>query len=118
MNARDIAALLATVRGEARGEPAEGKRLVAEVLARRAQKRGTSIEHEAHRPWQFSCWNSADPNRELCASEERTLLAVLSVEANGSSPTHYHTRAIAPAWAVGHAPCTAVGAHLFYNDVR
>lgn len=42
---------------EARGEPLAGKLAVASVLVNRAETRGTSLDREALRRRQFSCWN-------------------------------------------------------------
>lgn len=42
---------------ECRGEPAEGQRAVASVIANRARARHTTPDAECLRAWQFSCWN-------------------------------------------------------------
>lgn len=69
--------LALTLYGEARGEPAEGKRAVAWVVRNRrdAAKAWREKRHTNHplygdgsvagvvlRRWQFSCWNSKDSN--------------------------------------------------------
>jgi spore germination cell wall hydrolase CwlJ-like protein len=54
-----------TVWAEARGEPYEGKRAVAEVIQRRAAQHWFSdgtVAGAVLRPSQFSCWRTADPN--------------------------------------------------------
>ena len=82
------------------------------------------------KPWQFSCWNTNDPNRaKLLAISEanrtfRTCLSVAgralagAVEDKTAGATHYHTRTVTPAWSRGRAPCAVIGGHLFYNDVE
>jgi spore germination cell wall hydrolase CwlJ-like protein len=69
--------LAATLYGEARGEPAVGKRAVAWVVRNRltAARKWREAKGRQHplfgdgtvagvvlRPWQFSCWNKGDPN--------------------------------------------------------
>jgi spore germination cell wall hydrolase CwlJ-like protein len=52
-----------TVLGEARGEGTQGKLAVAHVIRNRMAKSGKSVADTVLAPWQFSCWNQADPNR-------------------------------------------------------
>ena len=67
-----IETLARTIYGEARGELVRGKEAVAAVVmnrVRRAMERGgywwgSTAEEVCLRPWQFSCWNENDPNRE------------------------------------------------------
>lgn len=68
----DLQVLSATIYGEARGEPLEGKQAVAcVVLNRVAQSAGRrqfgdgTIAGACLAPWQFSCWNENDPNRAV-----------------------------------------------------
>lgn len=78
---------------------------------------------------QFSCWLTADPNRaklervdetdrlfRICLRIARRALAG-SIDDPTKGATHYHTRAVAPAWARGREPSAEIGSHLFYNDV-
>lgn len=131
--------LARTLYGEARGEPTPGKEAVACVIlnrAARAEARGGSywwgrdVAGVCLKPWQFSCWNPGDPNRpKLLAVTEsnRAFRACLEVadralagaiEDITKGATHYHTRAVTPAWSRGRTPCAEVGAHVFYNDVE
>lgn len=57
--------------GEARGEPAEGQLAVAHVPLTRLKDRiankrkyGNSLREIILTPWQFSCFNKQDPNRD------------------------------------------------------
>lgn len=71
-----------TILGEARGEPREAQLGVAHVLHNRLMdgRWGNTLASVAQHPWQFSCWNANDPNREfmlaLDDSDPRVLMAV------------------------------------------
>jgi N-acetylmuramoyl-L-alanine amidase len=79
----DFAPLVATVWGEARGQPVQGQQAVAHVVLNRAAARtpsgkpqwwGGSIEGVITKPWQFSCWNDNDPNAPGCRDLRDRLL--------------------------------------------
>lgn len=145
---RDIDTLARTLYGEARGEDRQGKMAVACVILNRVKKRKMAgyriidgvktptIDATCLRPWQFSCWNKNDPNREKCLNVtpadakfvECYNIAMLAVDfltgsrddwdiVNGA--THYYNpKACAmPRWAVGKKPCAVVGHHLFFNNI-
>lgn len=136
---RDTDTLARTIYGEARGELVRGQEAVAAVVinrVRRARVRGgrywwgATIEEVCHKPWQFSCWNPNDPNREkirTVTAENRTFQTCLRVarravsgtlkDATGGA-THYHALGAAPVWARRLAPCAEIGRHQFYNDVE
>lgn len=136
----DPAQVLArTLWGEARGEPVRGKEAVAAVVLNRvarAQARGGrywwggDIVAVCLKPWQFSCWNAADPNRAklLAVTEADAAFAAClriarrAVAGSLTDPTagatHYHARGIHPPWAWRLAPCAEIGGHLFYNTVE
>lgn len=61
----DVRHMAVTVYGEARGEPLEGQVAVAYVIRNRAATRKQTISEVVHAPFQFSCWNPYDPNRQL-----------------------------------------------------
>ncbi len=125
--------LARTVYGEARGESVRGKEAVAAVVMNRVRRGGwwgETVEHVCRKPNQFSCWNRTDPNRvkveradqsdrvfRICVRIARRAVAgVLGDPTRGA--THYHTRAVAPAWARALEPSAEIGNHLFYNDVE
>lgn len=131
--------LARTLWGEARGEKLDGIEAVASVILNRvarAQARGgrywwgDDIAGVCLRPWQFSCWNATDPNRDklLAVTEAnrafRTCLGVAdraiagTLEDRTKGAMHYHTRAVTPSWSRGKTPCAVIGGHLFYNDVE
>lgn len=135
---RDVDILARTIYGEARGELARGKEAVAAVIMnrlRRGRERqgywwGDSVETVCTKPWQFSCWNSGDPNREkilaagadsrvfqACLRVARRALAGKLADPTGGA-THYHTRAVRPPWARAKTPSAEIGEHQFYNDIE
>lgn len=136
-----------TIWGEARGEGQIGMIAVAHVIlnrvrARRWYGRGVkgvddhSVAAVCLKPWQFSCWNAADPNREklLALTPDdpdfrRCLFAALGVMINAqgfADPTegsdHYHADHLTPGqlpdWAKGERPVVSIGRHKFYNTIR
>ena len=52
-----------TVLGEARGESFLGQCAIAHVILNRMKRHAASVADTVLAPWQFSCWNHADPNR-------------------------------------------------------
>lgn len=100
---------------------------VAGLLARHRRARERRRAWESH--WRFSFWNPGNPNRRVILAVEagdpvfagclriarRAVAGVLRDPTGGA--THYHHRAVLPAWAVAKAPCAEIGAHLFYRDI-
>jgi N-acetylmuramoyl-L-alanine amidase len=138
----DREALVATLYGEARGEPVEGRIAVACVLKNRREsgRWGRTFAAVALAPLQFSCWNENDPN---CA-KLRALVDQMAAGAPLTEPvliecdwiasgilsgailgrvgesTHYHAAWMKqiPSWAVGQVPVCRVGQHMFYSHIR
>lgn len=115
-----------TIAGEARGESRRGQLAVAFVPFNRARLSGRSVAQECTRKWQFSCWNTDDPNRAtILALQEHALvpffshiLAILSGKADPSHrATFYHVLSIQPRWSIGHEPCAIIGGHRFYRNI-
>lgn len=136
----EIVTLARTMWGEARGEidAAAGMSAVAHVVLNRVARQtywGKSIEAVCLRPYQFSCWNAADPNRPQLLKvtpTNRTYALALQLAQQICSlsetdrarqdttfrATHYHARQIpTPRWARGRTPCARIGNHIFYCDV-
>lgn len=128
--------LARTIWGEARGEGAEGMQAVAcVVLNREAVARarggywwGGDVIRICQKPYQFSCWNRADPNFQKLMSvtperdlyfatalriAHRALAGVLPDNTGGA--THYHAYGILPRWAEEAEPVTTIGHHVFYR---
>ena len=134
----DIDILARTIYGEARGESDQGKAAVAWTVINRvnfAQNRGgywwgNSIRRVCLKPWQYSCWNRNDPNRNVIlnvtASNSifaRCLEIAEDVIARRSSTpvdgaTHYYADYISPpSWAHSGTFVIKIGVHLFYKDI-
>lgn len=126
--------LARTIWGEARGQPKGGMEAVASVVLNRvaiARERGgfwwgSTIIGVCQKPFQFSCWNANDPNREkLLAVTERnihfaTALRIARRAVHGrltdltGGATHYHAHYVSPKWAKGRVPSAVIGDHIFY----
>ena len=131
--------LARTLWGEARGEGEAGMRAVAFVVLNRAARHnywGANVTEICRKPYQFSCWNSDDPNlhRLLVVSlddpqfrQALDIATAMLSDARGLVPaedptnraTHYHARGLPrpPWWTVGHTACARIGRHIFYNDI-
>jgi len=129
--------LARTLFGEARGEKVRGLEAVACVVVNRVEKAirrggywwGNDVEGVCLRPWQFSCWNMNDPNREqilqvtdtnkVFASCLRVARRALfgGVKDPTQGATHYHRIGLLPAWARNCIPCAEIGNHVFYKDI-
>lgn len=130
----DVEILARTIYGEARGEPILGKEAVASVILnriKRAQKAGgkywwgATIKMVCLKPWQFSCWNRKDVNREkilsvtknnrnfqICLRIARKAIAG-QLKDRTEGATHYHATAVAPIWARGRMYAAEIGRHHF-----
>lgn len=127
---RNIAA--ATAYMEASNQGSIGVRAVMHVLFNRLQfvpKYGSSIADICLKAWQFSCWNTADPNRHRLAilNDDNSILtdcfAAYDEVSAGSDDqtlgaTHYIADGIAPPpWVVEATQTVKIGSHTFYKDV-
>ena len=134
----EIDVLARTLWGEARGEGDEGMKAVACVVMNRikiAQENkdkywwGGTIIDVCQKPYQFSCWNYNDPNREKLLSvndtdlyfatarriAQRGLLGFLPDITEGA--THYHTAGISPYWTRKMNVSAMIGNHIFYREI-
>jgi spore germination cell wall hydrolase CwlJ-like protein len=130
--------LARTIYGEARGENIAGKEAIACVIINRVKKAkennnnfwwGNSVDEVCLKPWQFSCWNKNDPNRDKilkiskkdpvfksCYRIARRGVCGLLKDKTGGA-THYHTKNINPKWSLYKVPSAQIGNHFFYNDI-
>lgn len=129
----DLQVVAATLWGEARNQGEAGVRAVACVIANRTRtrfRRRQSAREVCLDRWQFSCWNTGDPNLprmlrvatrpdrdfEQALAIAREVLSNTLVDVTGGA-RHYHASRILPSWARGVTPCAVFGDHLFYNNV-
>ena len=149
MNPHDVDILSRTVYGEARGEPDIGRLAVAYVPCNRAAIAALFVAAHGRNhplygagtvasactaPWQFSCWNSHDPNLpklialDLDSEEAQPCVSMALAALGRTAPdpscgaTHYHTAMPPrdgmdwpPGWANGQTPTATVGAHVLYR---
>lgn len=128
-NPQDIMAR--TVWGEARGEGFDGMCAVASVIINRVKKPtwwGHDVISVCTKPWQFSCWNQSDPNREKLinvTTDDPQFKIALDISAMAISgelnditlgATSYYDKRMAqpPKWAIEKTPTTIVGNHIFF----
>ena len=132
---REVDAVARTIWGEARGEGRAGMEAVANVIMNRVADRrwGGDAADVALAPFQFSAWNTGDPNRALMIGVNendpnfRTAMDIARRAVAGRLPdrtngaTHFHTSYIArvPSWAraPGARVVARIGGHVFYAGV-
>ncbi len=135
----DVEILARTIYGEARGESIAGKEAVASVVLNRvlrAQKSGgrywwgATVRLVCLKPWQFSCWNRNDVNRQKIlsvAKDNRNFQTCMRIARKAlagqlkdctQGATHYHTASAAPIWSRGRMYSVEIGHHHFYNNVE
>lgn len=136
----DLDTLTRTLFGEARGEGEAGQIGVIHVVLNRLRQPGWWSRHPGdgvpddtiaaacREPYQFSCWNPADPNRTKLTALSRSAAAYLRLRAlveavviDGVHPdptggaTHYKVRGWPAAWTEGRTPTAGIGKHDFYR---
>ncbi len=116
-----------TVWAEARGEPFKGQQAVAEVIQRRAVLKFFSdgtIAGTVLRPYQFSCWNSKDPNFPgLLRLDDQDPLVMSCSEAWDAAMegpaivpdanSYFNPTLVHPTWAVSATLIADIGKHRF-----
>ena len=136
----DLLVASRTVWGEARGETKKGKLAVAYVLMNRWNDvvgqwvKDDTLAKTCLRPWQFSCWNSNDPNlpkmQEVDLNDKlfcECMIAVLKAHNEPSNdPTwgshHYITihllnKGFPRSWGPKKEPVVTIGVHAFFNNI-
>ena len=140
-SAHDIDTMARTLFGEIRGGTLSDKIAVAWTIRNRADMDlgndgkpdwwGEGIAGVCLKPWQFSCWNANDPNRDkllkadISLASFRECLAVTAHVLGGKSTdptkraTHYYNPDVVnePHWVKGATLTGKIGAHLFYTNV-
>jgi N-acetylmuramoyl-L-alanine amidase len=133
--ARETDILARTLWGEARGEGTAGMQAVAAVVLNRVARAhekggawwGEDVISVCLKPWQFSCWNRADPNYRVLSAvgpgdpyfRNALLVARAALAGRLRDPTggatHYHAAGVRPDWARGARPTATIGRHVFYS---
>lgn len=124
----------ATIFMEASGEPPEGRRAVAWVLINRLAsggRYGTTLAGVCLKPFQFSCWNTSDPNRMRLSNTLETDAVLLDsgaalqgAQAGGTDPTggatlyYSDTMKTPPDWASAATFTLKIGSNLFFRDTN
>ena len=126
---RALQCLTAAVYYEARSEPLDGQRAVAQVVLNRVRDRAfpnsvckVVYQHPAHAPgcqFSFACDGSMthplDPRAWSVAGSVARAALSGSVYAPVGSATYYHTTAVQPWWAASLTRIGLVGSHIFYR---
>jgi spore germination cell wall hydrolase CwlJ-like protein len=125
--------LALTVYHEARGEPVQGQRMVAEVVMNRAGWRNERVCHVVFANKQFSYTNgkvtkvkggysvSTTMRPEDQAAWLRARQTAARVLAHGEQrettrgATHFHTIHVDPYWRKSYTKVAQVGRHIFYR---
>jgi len=124
-----------TIWGEARGEGLDGMKAVGHVLLNRVKdgRWGPSLGAVCLAPWQFSCWNIADPNRRpmlsmfsgdpALADATKAFGDANAENEGGMDPTggatHYYADTIGvPKWTAGATQTAHIGHHIFWRNVK
>lgn len=138
VSARDREVLARTLWGEARGEGLAGQLAIAWTIRNRVfDGKNKSWWGEGYAgvclaKWQFSCWNSNDPNYAYLsgakpipvgqfkqAMEAANAVIDGTVEDMTGGATHYYATSMPkpPAWIKGAKLTLAMGHHKFYTGV-
>lgn len=130
MTPDDLDVMARTIWGEARGQDLGGKIGVAWVIKNRADNPGwwgKGVADVCKQPWQFSCWNENDPNRQKLIGvtpqnemfRDCLMVAAAVLTRNFPDPTHganhYHAKGVSPDWAQGEEPTARIEDHIFYQ---
>lgn len=127
--ARALDCLTQAVYYEARSEPLDGERAVAQVVLNRVRDRAfprsvcgvvyQGSERRTGCQFSFTCDGSLDRPREPVAWARARAVAAAAlggeVYAPVGSATHYHADYVQPWWASSLTRIGAIGAHIFYR---
>ncbi len=131
---KDFDILARTIYGEARGEiklscGLKGLQAVAWVIKNRFHKNlKKTIAQVCQTPYQFSCWNKSDPNRNIilelslnddmyqcCYEVGKSVLFNKNLDPTCGA-NHYHSCFIMPPyWADEEKKTKIIGNHVFYK---
>jgi hypothetical protein len=131
----DVDILARTIYGEAEANNTADAVAIAWVIVNRLNYENwpDTLAGVCLQPWQFSCWNPADPNRqrilaakgkwfEKCKKIANEVVKTIKDDPTICATHYYATYVKTPKWAKGHKPCyetihTNGHRHLFFNDI-
>lgn len=134
-NSRDIDVLARTLYGEAEANNVIDAKAIANVILNRVAYSNwpDSVAEVCQQPWQFSAWNTNDPNRQrILAAKSSWFEACKAIAVDAvfgeiddttKGATHYYATYVKkPKWAKGKKPVFSVEhrnghAHLFFNNI-
>ncbi len=132
----EVDTLARTIWGEARGEGTTGMHAVANVIMNRLHIStthngywwGDNVIQICQKPYQFSCWNKDDPNRDkvMHVAKESDVYFASAMRIAGRAiytnlmdmtqgADHYHAKNTLPFWAKYEKPVCVIGNHIFYK---
>ena len=134
----EVDVMARTLWGEARSEGVRGIEAVASVILTRvdiAEKMGgywwgNDVIQVCQKPYQFSCWNTSDPQYPRVVSVDDqdkyfvTCKRIARRALEGLVPdrteraTHYHADYVAPGWGDPNKKTVVIGRHIFYRLVE
>src|SRR5512139_1117383 len=126
---RSLNCLTAAIYYEARSEPEEGQRAVAQVVLNRVRHPAfpstvCGVVYQGHErstgcQFSFTCDGSMNRPIQPRAWERSRLIAAQALAGSVYAPvgnaTHYHTLAVHPYWAAYLQKSAIIGAHIFYR---
>lgn len=130
--------LARTIYGESRDQGVAGMMAVANVVLNRVRAAdskkykwwGDNVVGVCTKPYQFSCWNKADPNLKKITSvgdsdevfKQCQYIATQAVAGqildNTNGATSYYSSKVMkqpPYWAKNKTPCAVIGDHIFFK---
>ncbi|MEQ9347752.1 MAG: cell wall hydrolase [Thalassospira sp.] len=127
----DIDILARTIFGEAKANSTADAEAIANVVMNRCMLPNwpSTPAEVCQQAWQFSCWNTNDPNRarimnasgdwfKKCQSIARKAVTAGTHDMTNRA-THYCTPTVKTKtyWAKDKQPCYQTDGHLFFNDI-
>lgn len=122
---KDLGVVHKTLIAEAGGERdrVTAMQAVGNVIRRRAELRGMTVEAVCLQRWQFSCWNGGAGRVDAFTRKNRavwddalTAWQLSGVEDITNGGDHYHTKAVNPKWNRGMEQTAVVGQHRFFKS--
>ena len=113
--------MLKNVYHEARGEGVAGMKAVAAVTLNRAAQTGKTVCDTVYAYKQFSWANTAKGRNKPIKGDTSKVYAVVAQAMSGTmlditgGATHFHTKAVKPAWRKQLKTLLTINNHIFYR---